>query len=218
MTRRQKFLTRLSDPNIAFLLLVFGVLGLYIELNHPGLIVPGTLGGICIVLALFSMHLLPVNYVAVLMILLAFVLFLLEAKFVSHGILAAGGVAAMVLGALMLVDNPPIPEMTVRWELALAVAVPIAVITVILLRFVWKSFAWRHASGKEHLVGEIGEVREEIADGRKGTVFVAGEWWTATSRQPIAAGQKVRVVRADSLVLEVEPAAGGASNPPAAKE
>jgi len=218
MTRRQEFLTRLSDPNIAFLLLVFGVLGLYIELNHPGLIVPGTLGGICIVLALFSMQLLPVNYVAVLMILLAFALFILEAKFVSHGILAAGGVAAMVLGALMLVDSPPIPEMAVRWELALAVAVPIAVITVVLLRFVWRSFAWRVASGKESLVGEIGEVRQEIANGRKGMVFVAGEWWSATSKQPIAAGQKVRVVRAQGLVLEVEPSAGGPSNPPSAKE
>ncbi|MCI0402946.1 MAG: nodulation protein NfeD [Acidobacteria bacterium] len=219
MTRRQEFLSRLSDPNIAFLLFVFGVLGLYIELNHPGLIVPGTLGGICLVLALFSTQLLPVNYVAVLMILLAFVLFILEAKFVSHGILAAGGIAAMVLGALMLVDNPPIPEMTVRWELALAVAVPIAVITVILLRFVWKSFAWRVASGKERLVGEVGEVRQEIANGRKGMVFVAGEWWSATSRQPIAIGQKVRVVRAQGLILEVEPTAGsGPSSPLPPKE
>jgi len=219
MTRRQEFLNRLSDPNIAFLLLVFGVLGLYVELNHPGLIVPGVLGGICIVLALVSTQLLPVNYGAVLMILLAFVLFILEAKFVSHGILAAGGVVAMILGALLLIDNPPIPEMTVRWELAVAVALPIAAICVVLLRYVWKSFAWRHASGQESLVGEIGEVRQEIADGRKGSVFVAGEWWTATSRQPLAAGQRVRVVRAEGLVLEVEPATGGGpSSPPPAKE
>ena len=93
-----------------------------------------------------------------------------------------------------------------------------SVITVVLLRFVWRSFAWRVASGKESLVGEIGEVRQEIANGRKGMVFVAGEWWSATSKQPIAAGQKVRVVRAQGLVLEVEPSAGGPSNPPSAKE
>ncbi len=218
MTRRQEFLARLSDPNIAFLLLVFGVLGLYIELNHPGLIVPGVLGGIFLVLALFSMQLLPVNYVAVLMILLAFALFILEAKFVSHGVLAAGGVAAMILGALMLIDNPPIPELTVRWELAVAVALPVAVICVVLLRFIWRSFAWRVASGKESLVGEIGEVRQEIANGRKGMVFVAGEWWSATARQPIAVGQRVRVVRAQGLVLEVEPSAGGPLRPPSEKE
>jgi membrane-bound serine protease (ClpP class) len=90
---------------------------------------------------------------------------------------------------------------------------------VVLLRYVWKSFAWRVAGGKEALVGQIGEVRQEIANGRKGMVFVAGEWWSAISRQPVAVGQQVRVVRAQGLVLEVEPTAvGGSSNPPPPKE
>lgn len=209
MTSRQRFLARLIDPNIAFLLFVFAILGISIELNHPGLIVPGVIGGICAVLALYALHLLPVNYVGVLLILLAFALFILEAKFVSHGILAAGGVVAMVLGALLLIESPPIPQMRVRWELALSVAIPLAAITVVLLRFVWKSFRWRIASGKESLVGEIGEVRQEIADGRKGMVFVAGELWGAVSRQPIGVGSQVRVVRAQGLLLEVEPYSGG---------
>jgi len=209
MTRRQEFLSRLLDPNIAFLLLVFGILGLSIEINHPGMILPGVAGGICIVLALFSLHLLPVNYVAVLLILLGFALFILEAKFVSHGILAAGGVVAMVLGAMFLIESPPIPELRVRWEVALSVALPLAVITVIILRYAWKSFRWRVASGREGLIGQVGEVRREIADGRKGMVLVAGELWEAVARRPIAVGERVRVVAAQGLLLEVEPFTGG---------
>jgi len=219
MTRRQEFMSRLLDPNIAFLLLVFGIMGLSIEINHPGLIFPGVAGGICIVLALFSLHLLPVNYVAVLLILLAFALFILEAKFVSHGILAAGGVVAMVLGAMLLIESPPIPELGVRWEVALSVAIPLAVITVIILRFAWKSFRWRVASGREGLIGQVGEVRQEIANGHKGMVLVAGELWEAVARRSINVGERVRVVAVQGLLLEVEPfTGGGASSPLPEKE
>lgn len=203
MTPRQRFLSRIIDPNIAFLLLVFGILGLYIEFTHPGFIVPGVAGGICLILALFAIHLLPVNYAGVMLIVLALALFILEAKFVSHGILAAGGVAAMVLGAVMLVESPPIPEMRVRWELALAVAIPFAVITVFLLRLVLRSRRWRVATGREELLGMIGEVRQEVNG--KGLVLVAGELWTARAAQPIPAGRQVRVVAVEGLVLQVEP-------------
>lgn len=202
MTPRQRFLSRIIDPNIAFLLLVFGILGLYIEFSHPGFIVPGVAGGICLILALFAIHLLPVNYAGVLLIVLALVLFVLEAKFVSHGILAAGGVAAMVLGAVMLVESPPIPELRVRWELALAVAIPFAVITVLLLRLVLRSRRWRVATGREELVGMVGEVRQDV-DG-KGLVLVAGELWTARAAERIPAGHQVRVLAVDGLVLQVE--------------
>lgn len=214
MTQRQEFMSRLLDPNIAFLLLVFGIMGLSIEINHPGLIFPGVAGGICIVLALFSLHLLPVNYVAVLLILLAFALFVLEAKFVSHGILAAGGVVAMVLGAMLLIESPPIPELRVRWEVALSVALPLAVITVILLRYAWRSFRWRIASGHEGLIGQVGEVRREIANGHRGMVFVAGELWEATAQRSIGAGERVRVVATEGLLLEVEPFTGGGQASP----
>ena len=218
MTQRQEFLSRLLDPNIAFLLLVFGILGLSIEINHPGMILPGVAGGICIVLALFSLHLLPVNYVAVLLILLGFALFILEAKFVSHGILAAGGVVAMVLGAMFLIESPPIPELRVRWEVALSVALPLAVITVIILRYAWKSFRWRVSSGREGLIGQVGEVRQEISNGHKGMVFVAGELWEATSPRSIRVGERVRVVAIQGLLLEVEPYGGGTLSSPAEKE
>lgn len=214
MTSRQRFLTRLIDPNIAFLLLVFGILGLYIEFNHPGFVIPGVAGGICLVLALFALHLLPVNYAAVLLIVLSVVMFILEALYVSHGVLAAGGVVAMVLGALMLIESPPIPELRVRWELALAVAVPFALITVMLLRLVLRSRHWGATVGRESLVGATGEVRQEIRDARKGLILVAGELWSATAPQTVAVGEKVRVVRMEGLILHVEPVAGGSTASP----
>jgi len=219
MTQRQRFLTRIIDPNIAFLLFVFGLLGLYIEVNHPGFIVPGVAGGICLVLALYAFHLLPVNYAAVLLILLAVVFFILEAMYTSHGVLAVGGVVSMVLGALMLVESPPIPELRVRGEIALAVAIPFAVITVILLRLVLKSRQWPVASGREGLLGQVGEVRQEIGgDAQKGLVMVAGELWSAVAREKIAVGQRVRVVSMEGLLLTVEPHSGGREKPSPAKE
>lgn len=205
MTARQRFLSRIIDPNIAFLLFVFGILGLYIEFNHPGLIVPGVGGGISLVLALFAFHLLPINYAAVLLIVLALALFILEAMYVSHGVLAAGGVAAMVLGAVMLVESPPIPELRVDWTLALGVAVPFAAITVLLLRLVLKSRRWRAATGREGLLDQKGEVRREIGDTRKGQILVAGELWQAIADKKIPVGQSVRVVGMEGLILRVEP-------------
>lgn len=211
MTGRQRFLSRLIDPNIAFLLFVFGILGLYVEFNNPGFVLPGVAGGICLILALFAFHLLPVNYAGVLLIVLGVALFILEAMYVSHGILGTGGVVAMVLGALMLIESPPIPEMRVRLGLALAVAIPFAVITVFLLRLVLTSRRWRPASGQEGLIGLVGEVRQEIGDGRKGLIMVAGELWRATADQKIPVGQRVRVVGLEGLTLHVEPVEGGSA-------
>ncbi|MFQ5776527.1 MAG: nodulation protein NfeD [Terriglobia bacterium] len=219
MTRRQRFLSRIIDPNIAFLLFVFGALGLYIEFNNPGFILPGVVGGICMILALFAFHLLPVNYAGVLLIVLAMALFILEAMYTSHGILAAGGVASMVLGALMLIEAPPIPELRVRWELALGVAIPMAAITILLLRLVVQSRRWRPATGQEGLLGAMGEVRQEIEAGRKGLVLVSGELWRATAPGKISVGQQVRVVSLEGLILRVETIeGGGAANPSPAKE
>lgn len=219
MTRRQRFLSRLVDPNIAFLLLVFGVLGLYVEFNNPGMIFPGVIGGICVVLAMFSMHLLPVNYAAVLLIVLAVVFFVLEAMFTSHGVLAAGGVAAMVIGAMMLIESPPIPELRVRWELALAVAVPFAFLSVLFLRLMLKSRRWAVVTGKEELVGATGEVRQEIGGDRaKGLVLISGELWRATAAERIAVGQVVRVTSVDGLILRVEVVDGGSAASQSAEE
>ena len=218
MTERQRLLTRIIDPNIAFLLFVFGILGLYIEVNHPGFIVPGVAGGICLVLALFAFHLLPVSYTAVLLILLAVAFFILEAMYTSHGVLAVGGVVSMVLGALLLIESPPIPELRVRWEIALAVAIPFAVITIVLLRLVLKSRRWPVASGREGMLGQVGEVRQEIGDAKKGMVLVSGELWSAVGREKIGVGQQVRVVGMEGLLLKVERYSGGWEKPSPAKE
>ncbi len=202
MTARQRFLSRVLEPNIAFLLLLAGILGLYVEFSHPGWILPGVGGAISLLLALFALNILPVNYAGVLLILLALVLFVLEAKLVSHGVLAVGGVLAMIFGAVMLFESP-IPEMGVRWGTAISVAIPFAAITIFLLRLVIRSRAWKMAVGAEEMVGEIGEVRRAI-DG-EGVVFIHGENWRALSQQKIPAGTKVRVVSVEGLKLRVEP-------------
>lgn len=205
MTQRERFLTRILDPNIAFLLFIFGVLGLYIEFTNPGWILPGVVGGILLILALFALHLLPVNYAGVLLILLALALFILEAKFVSHGILATGGIAAMVLGSLMLVDAP-IPEMRIKLDVILSVTLAFAAITIFLLRLVIKGLRRKVTTGREEMIGSLGAAYTDLAP--EGQVFVHGEYWRAVASNKIPAGTRVRVVGVDGLTVMVEPVSG----------
>jgi membrane-bound serine protease (ClpP class) len=210
MSPRQRFLSRIVQPDMLFILLIAGVLGLYAEFTHPGLVAPGVIGGICLLLALFAMHLLPVSLTGLLLIFLALALFVLEAKFPSHGILGVGGAVAMMLGALMLVRSP-LTGMGVSLATALGVTIPFAVIVVFLMRLVLRSRSWKQSTGREQLVGELGEVTEPI-EGR-GMVRVHGELWGATSRSRIPRGASVRVRRVDGLTLEVEPADAPAASP-----
>src|SRR5580698_1668706 len=161
MTGREKLLSRIVEPNLVFILLIVGVLGLYTEFTHPGMFAPGVVGAIAILLALFGLHMLPVNLSGLLLIALAFALFVLEAKFPTHGVLGLGGVVSMVLGALLLVRSP-LTGMGVSVGTAFAVALPFAVIVVILMRAVLRSRSWKQAAGKEELLGEEGEVIELI--------------------------------------------------------
>ena len=213
MTQRERFLARVLDPNIAFLLLIFGILGLYIEFSNPGLIVPGVAGGILIILAMFALHLLPVNYAGVLLILLALVLFALEAKFVSHGILAVGGIAAMVLGSLMLIDAP-IPEMRMRLNVILPVTLAFAVISIFLLRLIIQALRRKVTTGTEEMLGLVGTVLAELAP--EGQVSIRGEYWRARAATRVPAGAQVRVTGIEGLTLLVEPYPGSftAGNPP----
>jgi membrane-bound serine protease (ClpP class) len=207
MTAREKFLTRIVQPDVFFILLIIGVLGLYAEFTHPGLFAPGVIGGIALLLALFAMFHLPVNFAGLLLILLALILFVLEAKFPTHGVLGVGGVVSMVLGALMLIRSP-ITGMGVRFATALAVVIPFAIIVIILARLVLKSRSWKVSTGKEELLGELGEVKEPVGSaGNFGMVFVHGELWRAAASdgQPIPAGSHVRVKKVKGLTLEVEP-------------
>ena len=204
LTVRQHILSWLMDPNIAFLILVVGVLALYVEFNHPGAIVPGIVGFIFVLLALFALNILPVRYAALGMILGAFVLFALEAKFQTHGALTAGGIAIMVLGALLLVDAP-IPEMRVKLVTALAVSIPLGLITVFLMTIAIKARRNKITTGQEGLVGEIGVVEAPLTPA--GKVFVHGELWDAVAPTSVDAGSNVVVRKVQDLKLYVEPAA-----------
>lgn len=210
MTMRQRFLARIVQPDIFFVLLLAGVLGLYAEFTHPGLIAPGVIGGIALILALFAMHIVPVNIVALLLIFLALAFFILEAKYTSHGVLAAGGVISMLLGALMLVRSP-LTGAGVSLGVALGVTLPFAVLAVALMRLVLRSRRWKPQTGVEELVREVGEVTEAIGGGdgpdpaKRGMVFVHGELWRAAAAQAIPKGARVKVVRVEGLTLYVEP-------------
>jgi membrane-bound serine protease (ClpP class) len=209
LSSREKFLARIVQPDFFFILLIAGVLGLYTEFTHPGMVLPGVIGGICIVLAMYAMHLLPVNIAGILLILLALGMFIAEAKFTSHGVLGAGGVVAMLLGALMLIRSPLTAGGVSLW-VAFCVTLPFALITIFLMRLVLKSRRWKQTTGIEQLIGEEGEVMQSLpgADGpATGQVRIHGELWRARAAAPIAAGMAVRVIRVEGLTLVVEPAA-----------
>ena len=203
MSLRQRLLSSLMDPNIAFLLLALGALALYAEFNHPGAVVPGVVGVISIVLALFALNFLPTRFASLALLLVAFALFALEAKFASHGVLAAGGIVCMVIGALFLVDGP-IPQMRVNIVTAVAVSLPIGIIAVFLTTLVLRARRGRVSTGSEGMIGEIGIARTPL--GPEGKVFVHGELWNAVAANAIPEGARVRVAGVNGLHLLVEPA------------
>jgi membrane-bound serine protease (ClpP class) len=205
LSARQKFLARIVEPDMFFLLLILGTLGLYAEFTHPGAIVPGVVGGICAVLALYAMHLLPVNIAGILLIIIAVTLFVLEAKYTSHGILLAGGVIAMIFGAIFLIRSP-LTSGGVSPGTAVAVTLPFAAISVFLMRLVLRSRKWKQATGAEELLGEHGVTTSALQPGVEGMIRIHGEMWRAISDQEIGPGQPVRVRKIQGLTLHVEPA------------
>jgi membrane-bound serine protease (ClpP class) len=212
MTLKQRILAFIMDPNIAFILLAIGALALYAEFNHPGAVVPGTVGVVFILLAVFALNLLPTRFAAVVLILASFILFALEAKFASHGVLAIGGIVTMVLGALLLVDSP-IPEMRVHLLTALAVSIPLALITVFLMSIALKARANKIVTGAQGLVGEIGIAQTPLSP--QGKVFIHGEVWDAVSSTNIPAGQTVVVRQVDGLKIQVDPVSSTQRTPAA---
>lgn len=204
LSARQEFLAYIVDPNIFFVLMLVAVLGLYTEFTHPGVIAPGVIGGICAVLALYAMHLLPVNFAGVVLILLAFALFILEAKFTSHGVLLLGGIVSMLLGAIFLIRSPLTPG-GVSLGVALSVTLPVAILTVFLMRLVLKSRRWKTSTGKEEMLGAEGVVTAALSSQGEGMIRVHGELWRAAAASPVPEGTLVRVTRVDGLKLFVEP-------------
>ena len=201
MTVRQRILDFLVDPNIAFLVFAIGALALYAELNHPGAVVPGVVGVVFILLALFALNLLPTRYASLVLIVGAFVLFALEAKFATHGVLGIGGIALLTLGGLLLVDGP-IPELRVRLWTSLAISVPLGLITIFLMTIALKARRSKVVTGEQGILGAVGEARTEIDP--EGKVFVLGELWNAHARTRVRLGEQVVVRKVEGLELEVE--------------
>ncbi len=195
MTARQKFLLTISNPNLAYILLMLGLLGLYFEFSNPGAILPGVLGGLCLLVAIFSFQILPINYVGLILILLSIGLFILEIKVQSYGILSVGGILAMVIGSIMLIDAP-IPELRPSLKFIIPVAIGLSLIFLFLIILAVRVHMRKALTGKEGLVGNIGVARTELNP--EGKVFVHGEIWDAEAEQDIPEGTKVKV----SEVLE----------------
>jgi membrane-bound serine protease (ClpP class) len=201
MTTRQRVLDWLMDPNIAFVIFSVGLMCIYFEFNHPGAVLPGVIGFVAVVLAVFAMNLLPVRYAAFGLILGAFALFALEAKLASHGILTTGGIVLLTLGGLLLIDGP-IPEMRVHLATALAVAIPLGLITAFLMTLAVRARRNKVFTGIGAMIGEVGTARSPLTP--NGKVFVHGELWDAVAPEPIPQGVNVRVTDVDGLLLHVE--------------
>lgn len=198
---RDKVLRTLSDPNIAYLLMMIGMAGLYFELSHPGVIFPGVIGAISLILAFFAFQTLPVNYAGILLIAVALILFILEMKVASYGMLSLGGIISLFLGSLMLFEGSA-PGMGLSWRVLIPTVVMVSGFFVFVAGLVFRSQISKPKTGDKGLVGEIGVVRERLA--LTGKVFVHGELWNAEAREPIETGAKVRITGVNQLVLSVE--------------
>lgn len=199
---RQQILSAVSDPNMALILLVIGAVLIYVEFVHPGMVLPGVFGAVLLLVALSALSVLPINWLGAGLLILALTMFVLEAKFVTHGILTAGGAACMILGAVLLVDSP-LPELRIHLSTAISVALPFAIITAFLLSLAVRARANKVVTGVEGMIGEIGVAMEDLRP--EGRIFVHGEYWNAVSSSPVASGGRARVLAVDHLKLEVEP-------------
>lgn len=201
----QKILAIISDPNIAYIFMMLGMWGIIIEFYNPGSILPGVVGGICIILGLYGLHTLPLNYAGLALIILAIILFIAEIKVTSYGMLTVGGVIALFLGSMMLIDtSSPL-------ETAIKISMSVIITTVIIVAATFAILGWlvlkahkRKAMGGESgMIGEIGEVFDDIING-KGLVKVLGEIWNAESKEDIAKGDKVKVINVKDLTIRVQ--------------
>jgi membrane-bound serine protease (ClpP class) len=199
-TLRERLVAAIADPNIGFILLVLGALGIYVEFSNPGLIFPGVAGAILVLLALSALSILPINWVGVALLLLSIALFVLEAKYASHGVLGIGGTLSMILGAVLLINGPP--EVRIHLGTAISVALPFALITMFLVSIVIQARRGKVLTGATGMIGEIGVASTALAP--EGQVLVRGEYWDAVADSSISAGTKIRVKAIEALKLRVE--------------
>ncbi len=208
---REKLMSAVSNPNIAFVLTVLGALGIYVEFTNPGFILPGVAGAICILLGLSALSILPINWMGVGLLVLALVFFVMEATVTSHGILGSGGAIAMALGAILLIDSP-VPEMRIATSVAISVSLGFAAITVFLLSLVVRAARNKVATGVETMPGRIAVAMEDLNP--TGRVRLDGDFWNAVTSVPVAKGAQVRVLQIRGLTLQVEPTESQPSTSP----
>jgi len=206
MRGRERILNVISNPNVAYVLLMLGFLGLFFELSNPGVILPGVIGGISLILAFFAFQTLPVNYAGVLLILLAIILFIAEIKIVSHGMLTVGGVVSMIFGSLLLFESPE-PYLRVSWSVILVTVLATTVFAVWVVTLTIRAHRRKPVTGREGLIGEKGRAETEINP--EGKVFVLGEYWDAFSDEQIAPGEKIEVMELEGLRVKVKKAVKG---------
>ncbi|MBW2023070.1 MAG: nodulation protein NfeD [Deltaproteobacteria bacterium] len=193
---RDRVLQTISDPNIAYILMMIGMAGLYFELAHPGAILPGVIGAISLVLAFYSFQTLPVNYAGLLLIALAIIFFIAEIKVTSYGMLSIGGLVSLILGSIMLFEN-----MRVSLKLMAPTVALVGGFFVVVATLAFRAYRAKPRSGAEGLIGEVGTVKQRIDP--EGLVFVHGEHWRAVATEPIEEGEKVQIEGMDGLVLKV---------------
>jgi membrane-bound serine protease (ClpP class) len=201
LSLRQRLLSMLADPNVAYMLLMLGAAGLFFEISTPGVVLPGVVGGISLLLGLYALQLLPVNYAGLALIALAIILFIAEIKVTSYGALTIGGIIAMILGSLMLFDAPP-PLPGVSLWVVVPSTLLVAAFFVFLVGAALKTLSQHPYSGREALLRQVGVALTPI-DQQQGKVFVAGERWDAHSEEPIERGVDVEVLQMDRMTLLV---------------
>ncbi|TET61749.1 MAG: nodulation protein NfeD [Candidatus Stahlbacteria bacterium] len=203
MNFKERLLLLLTNPNIAYILLLLGIYGLFFELQNPGTIFPGVVGGICIILGFYALHLLPVNYAGVALIALSAILFILEIYITSGGLLTIGGIISLVLGSLILFESD-VPFLRLSWEVIVIVVIIIAAFFIFILSMGIHAQFKKRATGKEGIIGMIGVARTDIKPSG-GTIFVHGEYWNAISDKSIKKDGEVKIVDVKEMILKVEP-------------
>ncbi len=201
MSPREKILTILSDPNIAYILFLLGLAGLYFELAHPGVILPGVIGGISLIMSFFAMQTLPVNYAGIALILFALILFIAEIKIISHGLLTIGGVISLLLGSLLLFDSPE-PALRVSLKVMIPTLIIVSAFFVFIVSLVVKAQMRKKHTGPDDLIGAEGIAVTDINEDQ-GKTFLRGEYWDSWSEQPVAKGKKVRVNGVEGMKIQV---------------
>ena len=198
---RQGILSAISDPNISYILLLVGLAGLYFELSTPGVILPGVIGGISLLLAFFGLSTLPVNYTGILMIIFGVILFIAEIKVMSHGMLTVGGIISLTMGSLLLFDTKD-PALRISLQVLVPAILVASGFFIVVIWLAVKAQMRKHFTGTEAMIGAEAEAATDIAD--EGKVFLEGEYWKAISKEPVKKGAKVKVVKVEGLSLIVE--------------